>query len=78
MILDQTSFKPIFQRQTSDENITSIELSSFFGPDNSDERQLAELLKHTLRQNQHNQLFLSKEALIKARFLRASGGCTRI
>jgi AAA15 family ATPase/GTPase len=60
MILDQNTFKPIFQRITSDNDVTSVELSSYLGRKNSKKRRLAELLMETLKKNQRNQLFLYK------------------
>ena len=60
MILDQNTFKPIFQRITSDNDVTSVELSSYIGRKNSKKRRLAELLMETLKKNQRNQLFLYK------------------
>lgn len=60
MILGRTSFKPIFQRMTSTDDITSIELSSYFGEKNNKKRLLAELLTETIKKNQRNQLFLYK------------------
>lgn len=60
MVLNKTSFKPIFQRTTSADDNTSIELSSYLGRKNSKKRFLAELLKETIQKNQRNQLFLYK------------------
>ena len=60
MILDQNTFKPIFQRITSDNDVTSVELSSYLGLKNSKKRRLAELLLETIKKNQRNQLFLYK------------------
>ena len=60
MILGKTAFKPIFQRMTSDDDITSIELSPYLGRKNSKKRFLAELLTDTIKKNQRNQLFLYK------------------
>lgn len=60
MILDQNTFKPIFQRITSDNDVTSVELSSYLGRKNSKKRRLAELLMETIKKNQRNQLFLYK------------------
>ena len=60
MILDQNTFKPIFQRITSDNDVTSVELSSYLGRKNSKKRRLAELLMETIKKNQRHQLFLYK------------------
>ena len=60
MILGKTSFRPIFQRATSDDDVTCIELSPYLGRKNSKKRLLAELLKETIKKNQRNQLFLYK------------------
>lgn len=60
MILGKTTFLPIFQRLTTNEDVTSIELSHYLGRKNSRKRRLAELLKETIKKNQRNQLFLYK------------------
>lgn len=60
MILGKITFKPIFQRVTSGNDVTSIELTPYLGRKNSKKRQLAELLKETIKKNQRNQLFLYK------------------
>lgn len=60
MILTPKEFKPIFQRITSDDGVTSIGLSSYLGRKNSKKRFLAELLTETIKKNQRNQLFLYK------------------
>ncbi|MCI9454814.1 MAG: ATP-binding protein [Dorea sp.] len=60
MILGKSTFEPIFQRMTDDNDVTSIELSRYLGKKNSKKRFLAELLKETIKKNQRNQLFLYK------------------
>lgn len=60
LILGKTTFKPIFQRVTSEDDVTSIEISSYLGRKNSKKRRLAELIKETIKANQRNQLFLYK------------------
>lgn len=60
MILGKTTFLPIFQRLTTNEDVTSIEFSHYLGRKNSRKRRLAELLKETIKKNQRNQLFLYK------------------
>ncbi len=60
MVLGKTTFRPVFQRLTTDEDLTSIELSQYLGKKNSQKRRLAELLKETIKKNQRNQLFLYK------------------
>lgn len=60
MILADTGFVPMFERQTDIEEHTEIEISSEFDCEDSRNRELAELLKETLKEKQKNQLFLYK------------------
>lgn len=60
MVLGKDGFVPVFERVTSEDDVTSIELSDYFGQDGDKERELAELLKQAIKKNQRNQLFLYK------------------
>ena len=60
MILTQNGFEPLFERQTDAEEKTIIEITSKFARKNSKNRELAELLKGTIKEKQKNQLFLYK------------------
>ena len=60
MILTKDSFEPLFERQTDTEEKTTIEIKSKFARKGSKNRELAELLKETIKEKQKNQLFLYK------------------
>lgn len=60
MTLTKDGFKPLFERQTDAEEKTEIEIKSKFARKDSKSRELAELLKETLKEKQKNQLFLYK------------------
>ena len=60
MILTQKGFEPLFERQTDAEEKTIIEITSKLARKNSKNRELAELLKGTIKEKQKNQLFLYK------------------
>lgn len=60
MILREKDFQPLFVRQTSEEGKTQIEIASRFARKGSRERNLAEVLKDSIGENQKNQLFLYK------------------
>lgn len=60
MILTDKGFVPMFERQTDSEAQTEIEVSSKFARKGSKNRELAELLKETIKEKQKNQLFLYK------------------
>lgn len=60
MILTEKGFQPLFARQTSGEGKTQIEIESRFARKGSKERNLAEVLKDSIGENQKNQLFLYK------------------
>ncbi len=60
MILTQNGFEPLFERQTDKEEKTIIEITSKFARKKSKNRELAELLKETIKEKQKNQLFLYK------------------
>lgn len=60
MLLTQNGFAPLFERQTDTEEKTKIEITSTFARKNSKNRNLAELLKETIKEKQKNQLFLYK------------------
>ena len=60
MILTKDGFEPLFERQTDIEEKTTIEITSKFARQGSKNRELAELLKETIKEKQKNQLFLYK------------------
>lgn len=60
MILTKDGFKPLFERQTDNEEKTVIEITSKFARKKSKNREVAELLKETIKEKQKNQLFLYK------------------
>lgn len=60
MILTNKEFVPMFSRITDKDNRTSINITSKFSRKNSNQRELAELLKKSMQENQRNQLFLYK------------------
>ena len=60
MILTKNGFEPLFERQTDAEEKTIIEITAKFARKKSKNRELAELLKETIKEKQKNQLFLYK------------------
>lgn len=60
MILTKDGFEPLFERQTDNEEKTVIEITSKFARKKSKNREVAELLKETIKEKQKNQLFLYK------------------
>lgn len=60
MVLTEKEFVPLYIRQTSEEGKTQIEIMSKFARKNSKQRDLAEVLKSSMGENQRNQLFLYK------------------
>lgn len=60
MQLTPTGFVPLFTRATNDWGQTEIDIETAFGPEDSKERKLAEVLKDGIQENQRNQLFLYK------------------
>lgn len=60
MILTKKGFEPLFERQTDVEEKTIIEVTAKFARKKSKNRELAELLKETIKEKQKNQLFLYK------------------
>lgn len=60
MIRTDQGFVPMFTRVTDENCITDIEIEAKFGRSNSKDRQLAEVLKSSMKENQKNQLFLYK------------------
>lgn len=60
MVLTEKGFQPLFARQTTEEGKTQIEIESRFARKGSKERDLAEVLKDSIGENQKNQLFLYK------------------
>lgn len=62
MVLTKDEFRPMFIRETGQNDITTIDIKSLFARANSKDRNLAEVLKDSLQENQKNQLFLYKLA----------------
>ncbi len=60
MVLTTKGFESLFERQTDEEGKTEIEIKSRLARKGSKNRDLAELLKETLKEKQKNQLFLYK------------------
>ena len=58
--LTSKDFSPVFTRNTDENGVTTIEITSKLGKSNSKERKLAEVLKESIQENQRNQLFLTK------------------
>lgn len=54
--------KPLFTRITNSEKNTSINITSDYATENTEARQIAELLVGSIKENQANQLFLKKLA----------------
>ena len=60
MQLTKSGFSPLFTRATNGDGKTEIDIESKFARKNSKERNLSEVLKDSIRENQKNQLFLYK------------------
>lgn len=60
MILTKNGFESLFERQTDSEAKTQIEITTKFARKKSKNREVAELLKETIKEKQKNQLFLYK------------------
>lgn len=60
MILTETDFQPLFTRVTDKNGKTEINIESKFARQKSKDRELAEVLKDSIQENQKNQLFLCK------------------
>ncbi len=60
MQLTKKDFVPLFTRATDEKEKTSIEITSEFARNKSKDRDLAEVLKSSIQENQKNQLFLYK------------------
>lgn len=60
MQLTESGFSPLFTRATNGNGKTEIDIESKFARKNSKERNLSEVLKDSIQENQKNQLFLYK------------------
>ncbi len=60
MILTEKDFAPLFIRVTDDNGKTQIDVESKFARKGSKERNLVEVLKESIQENQKNQLYLYK------------------
>lgn len=60
MQLTESDFVPLFTRITDVNGRTQIEIESKFARNKSKDRELAEVLKNSIQENQKNQLFLYK------------------
>lgn len=60
MLFTDKGFVPLFTRTTDINDITTIDIESKFGRIDSKDRQVAEILKASMKDNQRNQLFLFK------------------
>ena len=60
MQLTESGFSPLFTRATNGDGKTQIDIESKFARKNSKERNLSEVLKDSIQENQKNQLFLYK------------------
>lgn len=60
MILTDKNLVPMFTRSTDEKGKTTIEIESKLAYKNSKDRNLAEILKNSMKENQKNQLFLYK------------------
>lgn len=60
MQLTEKDFEPLFTRVTDKNGKTEIEIETSFEPEGSVQRELAEVLKHSIQRNQKNQLFIYK------------------
>lgn len=60
MIRTNKGFVPMFTRATDENGVTDIDIETRFGRSDSKDRQLADILKSSMKENQKNQLFLYK------------------
>lgn len=60
MIRTNKGFVPMFTRATDENGVTDIDIEKRFGRSDSKDRQLADILKSSMKENQKNQLFLYK------------------
>ena len=60
MIRTNKGFVPMFTRTTDANGVTDIDIEKRFGRSDSKDRQLADVLKSSMKENQKNQLFLYK------------------
>lgn len=60
MRLAAGGFEPLFSRMTDGAGRTDIEIAPAFAREGTDDRRLAEVLKGAMREEQRNQLFLTK------------------
>lgn len=60
MIRTNKGFVPMFTRATDENGVTDIDIETRFGRSDSKDRQLADVLKSSMKENQKNQLFLYK------------------
>lgn len=60
MQLTEKDFEPLFTRVTDENDKTEIEIETAFALKGSAQRELAEVLKQSIQENQKNQLFLYK------------------
>lgn len=60
MQLTEKDLEPLFTRVTDANGKTEIEIETAFAPEGSAQRELAEVLKQSIQENQKNQLFLYK------------------
>lgn len=60
MQLTENELEPLFTRVTDKNGKTNIEIETSFAPKGSIQRELAELLKQSIQENQKNQLFIYK------------------
>lgn len=60
MQLTEKDLEPLFTRATDEDGKTEIEIETDFAPEGSTQRELAEMLKQSIQENQKNQLFLYK------------------
>ena len=62
-VLDNNSFQMMYERKTDENKVTTIDIFSKYARRKSKERELAELLKESIKEKQAGQLFLKKLAL---------------
>ena len=60
MLNTDKGFVPLFTRTTDENGVTDIDIEAEFDESNSKDRQLADILKASMKENQKNQLFLYK------------------
>lgn len=59
-LTEEKELAPLFTRVTDESGKTEIDIESRFAKPNTKDRALAEVLKHSIQENQKNQLFLYK------------------